>query len=217
MKSDGSTLTRTIAEFILDDMSFTEAEKSRIFVKVTKTKVLAAYGQITDVLFANNSFPLSIEPTELPEKVAEAVHFDPQQQQQAPSSPYGFPGDGNELQPGDTLNTLMDRLGPLSDPLSEIDGVKEGAGATPSSATFYPAMLAAKKMEKKIKDQLEESSASKHLRSSAFEMALFGTGIMKGPFAVEKEYANWNDDGEYDPNLQARTASQPCIYLGLLP
>ena len=185
-----------------DDMSFTEAEKSRIFVKVTKTKVLAAYGQITDVLFANNSFPLSIEPTELPEKVAEAVHFDPQQQQQAPSSPYGFPGDGNELQPGDTLNTLMDRLGPLSDPLSEIDGVKEGAGATPSSATFYPAMLAAKKMEKKIKDQLEESSASKHLRSSAFEMALFGTGIMKGPFAVEKEYANWNDDGEYDPNFK---------------
>lgn len=186
-----------------DDMSFTEAEKSRVFVKVTKTKVLAAYGQITDVLFANNSFPLSIEPTELPEKVAEAVHFDPQQQQQqAPSSPYGFPGDGNELQPGDTLNTLVDRLGPLSDPLSEIEGVKEGTGATPSSATFYPAMLAAKKMEKKIKDQLEESSASKHLRSSAFEMALFGTGIMKGPFAVEKEYANWNDDGEYDPNFK---------------
>ncbi|MGB0141493.1 MAG: portal protein [Luminiphilus sp.] len=185
-----------------DDMSFTEAEKSRVFVKVTKTKVLAAYGQITDVLFANNSFPLSIEPTELPEKVAEAVHFDPQQQQQPPSSPYGFPGDGMDLQPGDTLNTLMDRLGPLSEPLSDINGVKEGAGATPSSATFYPAMVAAKKMEKKIKDQLEESSASKHLRSTAFEMALFGTGIMKGPFAVEKEYANWDDEGEYDPNFK---------------
>ena len=33
-------------------------------------------------------------------------------------------------------------------------------------------------------------------------MALFGTGIKKGPFAVEKEYANWNDDGEYDPNFK---------------
>ena len=143
-----------------DDMSFTEAEKSRIFVKVTKTKVLAAYGQITDVLFANNSFPLSIEPTELPEKVAEAVHFDPQQQQQAPSSPYGFPGDGNELQPGDTLNTLMDRLGPLSDPLSEIDGVKEGAGATPSSATFYPAMLAAKKIRRRSRTSSKETASS---------------------------------------------------------
>ncbi len=34
------------------DVQFTEAERSRVFIKVTKTKVLAAYGQITDVLFA---------------------------------------------------------------------------------------------------------------------------------------------------------------------
>ena len=64
-----------------EDMQFTESEKSRVFVKVTKTKVLAAYGQITDVLFANNTFPISIEPTELPEKVVEAVHFDQASQQ----------------------------------------------------------------------------------------------------------------------------------------
>ena len=31
-------------------------------------------------------------------------------------------------------------------------------------------------------DQLEESNASKHLRSTAFEMALFGTGVMKWTF-----------------------------------
>ena len=48
------------------DVQFTEAEKSRIFIKVTKTKTLAAYGQIVDVLFANNKFPLSIEPTSRP-------------------------------------------------------------------------------------------------------------------------------------------------------
>ena len=39
------------------DVQFTEAEKSRIFIKVTKTKTLAVfYGQIVDVLFANNKF-----------------------------------------------------------------------------------------------------------------------------------------------------------------
>ena len=59
------------------DVQFTEAERSRVFIKVTKTKVLAAYGQITDVLFARQKFPLSIEPTVLPEGVSEAVHFDP--------------------------------------------------------------------------------------------------------------------------------------------
>jgi hypothetical protein len=30
-------------------------------------------------------------------------------------------------------------------------------------------------------------------------MALFGTGVMKGPFAVDKEYPNWDEDGNYDP------------------
>ena len=59
------------------DVKFTETEKSRVFVKVTKTKVLAAYGQITDVLFANNRFPLSVDPTVLPEGVVDSVHFDP--------------------------------------------------------------------------------------------------------------------------------------------
>ena len=32
------------------DVKFRENEKSRVFVKVTKTKVLAAYGQLIDVL-----------------------------------------------------------------------------------------------------------------------------------------------------------------------
>ena len=36
----------------------------------------------------------------------------------------------------------------------------------------------------------------------AFEMALLGTGVMKGPFAVDKEYPNWDDDGEYDPLIK---------------
>ncbi len=58
-----------------NDVQFTEAEKSRVFIKVTKTKTLAAYGQITDVLFANNKFPLSIDPTGLPEGVVEDVHL----------------------------------------------------------------------------------------------------------------------------------------------
>jgi hypothetical protein len=59
-----------------NDVKFTDAEKSRVFIKVTKTKVLAAYGQITDVLFANNTFPLSVEPTQVPEGVAEHVHIE---------------------------------------------------------------------------------------------------------------------------------------------
>ena len=42
------------------DIQFTSAEKSRVFVKVTKTKVLAAYGQIVKVLFGANNFLLAL-------------------------------------------------------------------------------------------------------------------------------------------------------------
>ena len=189
------------------DVKFTEVEKSRVFIKVTKTKTLAAYGQIVDVLFANNKFPLSIEPTELPEGVVADVHFDMQDQpeQEGPKkdsteSPYGFRGDNKEFLAGSTVLTLQDRLGPLKDKLSSVeDRLKEGPASTPSSVEFSPAMVAAKKMQKKIHDQLDESGANKNLRSSAFEMALFGTGIMKGPFAADKEYPKWSDKGEYEP------------------
>ena len=186
------------------DVQFTEAEKSRVFIKATKTKTLAAYGQIVDVLFANNKFPLNIEPTELPEGVVADVHFDPAEPEQLKNeidltSPYGFAGDGKELPAGATEKTLREKLGPLKNKLEDIDDLKEGAGTTPTSVTFSPAMVAAKSMEKKIHDQLQESGANKHLRSTAFKMALFGTGVMKGPFAVDKEYPNWNEQGEYSP------------------
>ena len=186
------------------DVQFTEAEKSRVFIKVTKTKTLAAYGQIVDVLFAGNKFPISVEPTVLPEGIAKDVSFDPKMPEQLQesnelSSPYGYKGDGQELPAGATEKDLLERLGPLQDKLGEIEGLKEEVGKTPSAVTFSPAMIAAKNMEKQIMDQLQESGATKQLRSTAFEMALFGTGVMKGPFAIDKEYPNWDEEGEYSP------------------
>jgi hypothetical protein len=121
----------------------------------------------------------TVDPTELPEGVVADVHFDPKEPEQLRESelgeevnPYGFAGDGKDLPAGATAKTLLDSIGPLKDKLSEIDNVREGVGKTPTSITFSPAMIAAKMMQKKIHDQLEESSASKHLRSTAFEMAL---------------------------------------------
>ena len=192
------------------DVKFTDAEKSRVFIKVTKTKVLAAYSQLCDVLFSQNRFPIGIEPTTLPEGVVDTAHIDPKEPADIPDEPempdlplvYGFPGDGNELNAGDTADTLLAKLGPLENKLKDIENLKEGPGETQSSITFQPAMIAAKKMEKKIRDQLEESAATKHLRFAAFESVLFGTGIMKGPFAFNKEYPNWNDEGDYDPAVK---------------
>tara|TARA_R110002096_G_scaffold87_3_gene312 strand:+ start:914 stop:3004 length:2091 start_codon:yes stop_codon:yes gene_type:complete len=180
------------------DVQFTSTEKSQVFVKVTKTKTLAAYGQIVEVLFGNSKFPITVDPTTLPEGVAESVQFETNPEIEEAKGQSILP-----LEPGETSNSLKERLAGLKESLTPVqDKLEEGAGTTPTQVTFNPAMVAAKKMEKKIHDQLEESNANKQLRIAAFECALFGTGVMKGPFAVDKEYPKWNDDGEYSPTIK---------------
>ena len=58
------------------DVQFTDTEKSQAFVKITKTKVLAAYAQVVEFLMAGSKFPIGIEPRNYPSNVADAVHFD---------------------------------------------------------------------------------------------------------------------------------------------
>ena len=182
------------------DVQFTSTEKSRIFVKVTKTKVLAAYGQIVEVLFGNNKFPITVDPTTLPEGVADSVFFESNPDMQKAKEQ--FSPEETKLLPGETVVDLSERLAGLKSKLSPVEDIlKEGTGSTATEVTLHPAMVSAKKMEKKIHDQLEESNANKQLRVAAFECALFGTGVMKGPFAIDKEYSNYVE-GEYKPTIK---------------
>ena len=182
------------------DVQFTSTEKSQVFVKVTKTKVLAAYGQIIEVLFGNNKFPITVDPTTLPEGVEEAVHFESNEELKKAIQPSS---EDMRLLPGETMTDLKERLAGLTSKLSPVaEELKTGEGSTSTEITFHPAMVSAKKMEKKIHDQLDESNANKQLRVAAFECALFGTGVMKGPFAIDKEYPNWNEEGEYSPTIK---------------
>lgn len=169
------------------DVQFSEEEKSRFFIKVTKTKVLAAYAQITDVLFAGGKFPIGVEPTPVSKgDVPDAVHFDPK------AAP--------EQEDGLSATIARRELGPVARTLNKIkDKLKEGAGRSQSAITYEPVKEAAKKMERQIHDQLEESDAASHLRYAAFEMCLFGHGVVKGPFVQTKEYPKWSDEGEYTP------------------
>ena len=182
------------------DVQFTSTEKSRVFVKVTKTKVLAAYGQIVDVLFGNSKFPITVDPTTLPEGVADSVFFESNDDMRKAKEEFG--GEDMQLRPGETVIDLQERLSGSKSKLAPVvDILEEGNGRTATEITIHPAMISAKKMEKKIHDQLEESNANKQLRVAAFECALFGTGVMKGPFAVDKEYPKY-EEGEYTPLIK---------------
>ena len=180
------------------EVQFTETEKSQAFVKITKTKVLAAYAQVVDVLFAGSKFLVGIESRKYPSNVAGAVNYDPNAittekveemagVQYTPKRPIARPDIEKDLGP------YKDKLEPIADEL------EMGTGDSPSAIYFEPAKLAAQSMERKMHDQLDETNASKHLRSVAFETCLFGTGILKGPFAFDKEYPRWDDEGNYDP------------------
>ena len=54
---------------------YRDSERSKVFVRITKTKVLAAYGQIVDILFANKKFPIVVESTPVPEGIAKSAHL----------------------------------------------------------------------------------------------------------------------------------------------
>ena len=180
------------------EVQFTDTEKSKAFIKVTKTKVLAAYAQIVDVLFAGSKFPLGIEPSKYPNNVADMVSYNPQgltEQKIKEQANVDY-----ELPQSIVRPNIAKDLGIYKETLKPIeDDLELGAGKVPGSITYEPAKRAAQKMEKKMHDQLDETDAPKHLRSVAFETVLFGTGVMKGPFAQDKEYPRWDAEGNYDP------------------
>jgi len=189
-----------------DTTQFTDTERSQIFVKITKTKVLAAYSQVTDVLFAGNKFPIGVEQTPIPEGIQDTVHIDaavPEPLREVYEElNVGYAGDGREVPPGSV--TARD-LGPIQEKIKGAeDKIKSGSGNTMTAAIYEPAKEAARRMEKKIHDQLAESDGNKHLRFVAFEQCLFGTGIIKGPFAQDVEYPRWDSDGSYNPVMKTR-------------
>ena len=204
------------------NIKFTETEKSRVFVKVTKTKVLAAYGQLIDVLFGTEKFPISIRQTPVPEGAESIIHYkqgpapDPEnpvptevsaKSAPTPLSPYahldvGFAGDGKTIPPGATLEEVVNITQGMSIKIPEDKQAEfTVGGSTAGEPQFKPASDAALRMERLIHDQIEESDGARELRSALFESALLGTGIIKGPFTTEKTLHKWT----YDPATKART------------
>ena len=184
-----------------NDMAFTESEKSKVFVKITKTKVMAAYGQIIEVLFSSGKFPLGIDPTVMPEDIAEYAHVAKESQpaeEQEVRSPYGFPGDGNDLEPGATFDSILGGLREEYGKANFSEGPSKDGRSEPQ---ISPAEISAKNMERLIHDQLGESSATSVFRHSLFEMALLGTGIVKGPFSYDKLSHKWEKDRETGTNV----------------
>ena len=202
-------------------VKFRASEKSRIFVKVTKTKVLAAFGQLVDVMFGTGKFPIGVTETKVPEGEYGTAHLDtanptpgmetslpdnlgnriedePQEEEENPYD-VGYSGDGRTLKPGASFNK-----GVFTDSLEDQaeDMLVEGNSPDPSKIDINPAQKAARRMEKLIHDQIEESNGSSEIRNALLEAALLGTGIVKGPFNFNKKLHKWDtsEEGEREYN-----------------
>ena len=193
-------------------IKFRESEKSRVFVKVTKTKVLAAFGQLIDVIFGTGKFPIGISETKMPEGEVSQAHLDsqnpvpgiettpaePVESNEPEENPYdvGYEGDGKVLKPGATFGDGKFKERFLEE-VAKLEGnYTEGFSPLPQDLEISPAQKAARRMEKLIHDQIEESNGSSELRSALFESSLMGTGIIKGPFNFNKTLNKWDEDEE---------------------
>ena len=197
-------------------VKFRDSEKSRIFVKITKTKVLAAFGQLVDVIFGTGKFPIGIAETKIPEGELEHAHLDinnpqpgletsmgglPDDIGNRIDNPYdfGYEGDGRVLKPGATLGK-----GIFTDTIENQanEMLVEGLSANPQALEISPAQKAARRMEKLIHDQIDESKGSSEIRNALLESSLLGTGIVKGPFNYNKKLHKWDtgEDGERNYN-----------------
>jgi len=198
------------------NVKFRESEKSRVFVKITKTKVLAAFGQLVDVIFGTGKFPIGVSETKMPEGETDIAHLDinnptPDIETSIPDdignridSPYdvGYEGDGRTLKPGASFyNGIFEDS--LEDQAKDAGILTDGASANPQAIELNPAQRAARRMEKLIHDQIDESNGSSEIRNALLESALLGTGIVKGPFNFNKKLHKWDvgEDGErtYNP------------------
>ena len=194
-------------------VKFRESEKSRVFVKVTKTKVLAAFGQLVDVIFGTGKFPIGISETKIAEGETNFAHLDtasptpgletsegmeiPDDIGNRIDSPYdvGYKGDGRTLKPGATFyNGIFEDS--LEDQAEKAGILKDGTSPYPQKIEVSPAQRAARRMEKLIHDQIEESNGNSELRNALLESALLGTGIVKGPFNYNKKLHKWDTDEE---------------------
>jgi hypothetical protein len=188
-------------------VKFRESEKSRVFVKITKTKVLAAFGQLVDVIFGTGKFPIGISETKMPEGETDIAHLDinnptPNIESSIPDdignridNPYdiGYEGDGRTLKPGATFyNGIFEDS--LEDQVKDAGMLTDGASPNPQAIELNPAQRAARRMEKLIHDQIDESNGSSEIRNALLESALLGTGIVKGPFNFNKKLHKWDMD-----------------------
>lgn len=188
-----------------NDIPMTATEKSKVSVKVTKTKCLTALQQTFEVLYSDKRHPISAKPSRIPEGVPKEVTIEFGNKAAPPepeplTSPYGTRD--NPLPPGATLSVL-ERAKKVVNKLAGKDGkVTEGSSISPTAIVVNPSEVAATKLNKRLQDQLDYVKFDDKLAHTILEMVILGAGAIKGPLAQRAVLPYWDEGGNYKPTTK---------------
>lgn len=155
--------------------------RSKVFVGLTRTKVMAAYSRIIDLLFQHGDAYFGVEATEIPQ-------IDPLQAMQMRSMAQQQLMQATGLDPATNQDLVVQRMQELEGEFQEVE--KKIADK------------AADKMTRIILDQLQDVNAEQKLKNSIMEACIFGSGAVKaGTVRIDKKKS-------YSKQLDPQTGQQ---------
>lgn len=133
--------------------------RSKVFVGLTRTKVMAAYSRIIDLMFQHGDVFFACEPTPVADlDPLKAIKLREQATQEIMMA-------SQMMDPNVNQDLVLARIAELEDEFKEIEQ--------------KAAREAAEKMTAEIMDQLVENNAEMKLKESILESCIFGSGAVK--------------------------------------
>lgn len=163
--------------------------RSRVFIGLTRTKVMAAYSRLIDLLFQPNDNFWSITPTPVPTiDLQKEMEIKKKATAEIVQIANGNMAVANELMP-----ELTERMDELKDEVrAEINELADRAS---------------QKMTEVIEDYMVEQNVEGEVKSLILEMCLFGSGVMKGAVMHIKRQERWGQTGS---GWMHMTEETPC-------
>ena len=169
-----------------------DGARSKVFVGLTRTKVMSAYSRIIDLMFQNGEIFFSIDPTPIPDldpmQAARMREIATQQVMQA----------SQQMDPNMNQDLVQARMQELEEELKK--------------AEKRVAESAAESMTLDIQDQLIESNAEQKLKESILEACIFGSGACKaGTVRIDRKqsYSKMTDPETGEEGFALTMVEQP--------
>ena len=152
---------------VLARLNQASGSRSKVFVGLTRTKVMAAYSRIIDLLFQNGEIFFGVNPTPVPQ-------IDPLKAMQMRQMAMEQIAQASRQDPMMNQDLVAARMEELEEEFLELE--KEIAEKAAESMTVD------------IEDQLVETNAEMKLKESILEACIFGSGAAKaGTVRIDKK------------------------------